>query len=136
MSLKSRGSVGDMASAGICILAMAVLMQSYMVHMSLVQKRMAVGALARKYILRMETVGYLTEEDRHALVAGLEEMEISRIDLEGTTMYRVEYGTPIYLCVKGVITEKSIWTGGAYLQNTLEEKEFAFEERCMSTAKN
>ncbi len=104
---------------GICILAMTVVMLSYMKNVSLLQQKTEVGQLARKYILRMETVGYLQPDDKNALWQELDTMGVTEINLEGTTMHVAAYGSPITLCICGKL-----------------EGNYAFEEKRVSTAKN
>lgn len=116
---KERGNVADIMVSGICILAMTVVMLSYMGSVSLLNQKAAVGQLARKYILRMESVGYLTERDRIMLCQELDTAGVTEITLEGTTQHEVVYGTPITLQIGGKL-----------------KGEYAFEERRVSTAKN
>lgn len=116
---KERGSAADIMVSGLCILAMTVVMLSYMESVSLLNQKAFVGQLARKYILRMETVGYLTERDRIMLCQELETAGVSEVILEGTTLHEVVYGAPITLQIGGKL-----------------KGEYAFEERRVSTAKN
>lgn len=116
---KQTGSVADLMTAGICMLAMTVIMLSYMESVSLIHQKAEVSQYARKYILRMETVGYLTTDDRTMLCQELESLGVTEIDLTGTTVSEVPYGTYITLHMKGKLK-------GAY----------AFEEKRVSTAKN
>lgn len=111
--------MADLLSAGLCILAMTVVMLSYMDNVSLLHQKAEVGQVARKYILRMETVGYLTPSDRTALQQELTSLGVTEIDLEGTTLYEMSYGSPITLEIGGKL-----------------KGEYAFEEKRVSTAKN
>ncbi len=104
---------------GICILAMTVVMLSYMESVELIHQKTEIGQLARKYILRMETVGYLTSADRTALCQELNGMGVTEINLEGTTLHEVNYGTQIILQINGKL-----------------EGKYVFEEKRASTAKN
>lgn len=106
-------------SAGICMLAMTVLMLSYMDNVWLIHQKTEVSQIARQYILKMETVGYLTEEDRIRLSQELSGAGVTQLELEGTTMWPVEYGDIITLEIKGKL-----------------EGEYDFEERRISTAKH
>lgn len=115
---QERGSIGEMMSACVCMLAMTALMAAYMDSAGLVFQKAAVGQLARKYILKMETVGELTEADRAALLTELEELGVTEAALGGTEE-RVSYGEPIELRISGML-------GG----------EYGFEEKRVSTAKN
>lgn len=116
---RERGNAADLMSTGICILSMTIVMLSYMGSVSLIHEKTAVSQLARKYILRMETVGFLTETDRITLCQELDTIGVSEITLDGTTLKEVPYGTPIALQISGKLK------GG-----------YSFEERRVSTAKN
>ena len=105
-------------AACLCMLAMTVLMLSYMDNVNLIFQKAAVGEIARKYILRMETVGGLTEADRTALLQELDELGVTEDTLEGTSG-RADYGESVELHIRGKL-----------------EGEYEFEEKRVSTAKN
>ena len=113
------GSIGDLLSVLLCILAMTIVMTTFLSLVQLVNQKTMVGQLARNYVLRMETVGYLRAEDEAALRQELEGYGITEISLEGTTRTPVTYGAEITLRIAGKI-------GG----------EHAFEEKRVSTAKH
>lgn len=116
---KQSGSVGDLMITGICILAMTAVMLAYVDSVSLLKQKDDVGQLARRYILRMETVGYLTAGDRTLLTADLEAAGVTEIDYTGTTLSPVTYGEMIALEIKGKL-----------------EGKYDFTEKRISTAKN
>ncbi|MDE6924875.1 MAG: hypothetical protein K2P59_06375 [Acetatifactor sp.] len=116
---QERGSIGDIMAAGICMLAMTVLMLSYLANVRLIHQKTEVSQIARQYILKMETVGYLTEEDRIRLGRELEVVGVTELELTGTTMTPVTYGDIITLEIRGRL-----------------EGEYDFEEKRISTAKN
>lgn len=116
---KCRGNIGDLLTVGICVLAMTVVMMSYMENVSLIQQKAQVNQIARRYILRMETVGYLNTSDRVLLCRELEEAGVTELELEGTTLREVNYGELITLRIRGRLE-------GAY----------EFEEKRVSTAKH
>lgn len=116
---KSRGNVGDIMTMGLCILGMTAVMGTYLDYMELIQQKTYVGQLARNYILRMETVGGLEQEDRIMLEQELADMGITEIDLTGTTFGETGYGERIALNIKGKL-----------------KGEYDFEECRVSTAKN
>ena len=105
---REEGSIGDLMAAGLCMLAMTVVMLSYLESARMIQQKTAAGQIARKYILRMETVGTLTDADRAALWGG--------ITLDGTTTWQVDYGEPVVLQIQGTLgsgyefTEKRVST--------------------------
>ncbi len=116
---KRKGNVGDILSAGICILAMTVVMLAYLNSVQLLQQKSMVGQLARKYILRMETVGCLTAADKTSLCQELEDLGVTEINLEGSTVNAVLYGEAITLKIRGKLKEA-----------------YVFEETRVSTAKH
>lgn len=116
---QEKGSIGDIMAAGICMLAMTVLMLSYMDQVWLIHQKTEVSQIARQYILKMETVGYLEEADRIRLSRELDSAGVTELELAGTTMTPVTYGDVIVLEIRGKL-------GG----------EYDFEEKRVSTAKH
>lgn len=112
------GSVGDFMAACICMLMMSALLFSYMDSIRLIDRKTEINQIARKYILKMETVGMLTEPDRSALLEELSAAGASEVRLDGTTAHRVGYGSAIVLHISGKL-------GGTY----------EFDEERVSTAK-
>lgn len=117
--LRQEGSVGDLLSALLCILTMITVMVAFLDCVALVNKKTIVGQTARNYVLKMETVGYLTDADEQALRTELAEQGITELNLDGTTRAPVTYGTEVRLRITGRI-------GG----------EHYFEEERVSTAKH
>ncbi|MBQ8119115.1 MAG: hypothetical protein IJ147_13820 [Lachnospiraceae bacterium] len=115
---KEPGTVANIMVTGIFILSMTVLMIAFLDDMHLIQQKMEVNQIIRRYILRMETTGYLDDADRAGLLTELSEQEVAEIDLGGTTIDQVGYGERIVLEVSGKL-------GGQY----------AFWEKKSSTAK-
>lgn len=116
---KEKGNIGDLLATGFCILAMTAIMFIYMDNVSLIGQKMEVSQIARKYILRMETVGLLTDEDRAELCAELAAAGVTKLRLDGTTFAQVGYGEPVVLQMQGNLKE-----------------DYAFTEKRVSTAKH
>ncbi|MCR5756094.1 MAG: hypothetical protein K6G30_14945 [Acetatifactor sp.] len=104
------GSVGDLAGSCLCILGMTIVMFSYLHTVALLQEKLMVSQVARKYILRMETVGYLTPADKTEMRCELENIGVTDICLDGTTMVNVPYGSAIQLKIAGKLGEKYDFT--------------------------
>lgn len=100
------GNIADIMVTGIFVLAMSVVMLSFLNNMKLIQQKAEVDQLARRYILRMETVGGLLSEDRVALEEELKACGVQNIDLDGTTMEPPGYGAKIELCIRGILGGK------------------------------
>lgn len=117
--IKEKGNIGDLLATGFCILAMTAIMFTYLDSVSLIEQKMEVSQIARKYILRMETVGMLTDEDRTELCAELAAAGVTGLRLDGTTFAQAGYGEPIILQLQGNLKE-----------------DYAFTEKRVSTAKH
>lgn len=87
----------------LCVLAMTSIMVSFMHSTKLIHNRHEVTQLARQYVLRMETVGYLTEKDSQSLRKDLKNLGISDISFAGSTMMPMGYGTMIHLQISGTM---------------------------------
>ncbi len=116
---RERGDIGDLLATGLCILAMTAIMFTYMDSVSLIAQKMEVSQIARKYILRMETVGMLTDEDRADLCEELAAAGVTGLRLDGTTFAQAGYGQPIILQLQGSLKE-----------------DYGFTEKRVSTAKH
>ena len=71
----------------------------------LIAKKAEVGQLARCYLLKMETVGYLAAQDQTQLTAELEKLGITGIDYEGSTLNPAGYGNDVVLQIHGRLGE-------------------------------
>ena len=116
---RGKGNIGDLLTTGLCVLAMLAVMMACFDSMELLNRKAEVSQLARKYILRMETVGCLLQEDLTVLTMELEALGVTDINYEGTTVNAVSYGHPIALEIRGKL-----------------KGEYAFAEKRVSTAKN
>ena len=56
-----------------------------------------VKQIARKYMLTMETMGYLDPPNQTTLVQELSDLQVTDIDLTGSTMSDAGYGNAVYL---------------------------------------
>ncbi len=136
MTGKSKGNVLDFLSIMITILAMSILVMAYLECTDLMMKKLEIGQISRKYILKMETEGYLREQDRVNLLKELKNVGMSAVDLSGTTLQPVTYGDAIYLKIQGNIAGKVIGTSEDMWRSGFGSAVFRVEEEKMSTAKN
>lgn len=132
---REEGSAAELLTTGILVLAMTVLMASYLESVQMLSQKEEVNQLARKYILRMETVGYLTGEDRTSLERELARIGVIGIDLSGTTMSEAGYGNVIRLSIQGSLPGKSFVTEGGGMGSPFQNKLYPFQEIRTSTAK-
>lgn len=77
---------------------MIVILTSWVVN---IENKNNIDLIARKYLLQMETEGYLTEEGKQSMLNELVENKMTNISLFGTSMSQVGYGNTIELHLKG-----------------------------------
>ena len=99
-------------------------------------KKLEISQLSRQYILKMETEGYLTEENRQALIQELQKVGLQEIDLSGTTLQPVSYGDTILLNIRGTIRARTVGEGEDIWNVGFSAEKTPVEEKLMSTAKN
>jgi hypothetical protein len=116
---KEEGNAGDFMAVCLCMLALTVVMLSYVDSVRLVGEKTQISQLARKYILKMETEGRLTDADRTTLCQELESLGVTGVDLGGSTLEKAGYGEAIVLVIRGRLRDG-----------------YEFEEKRVSVAKH
>ena len=99
--LLSPGSVGDVMPMCIFVICIAFVMISFADCVRLINVKSSVSQISRQYILRMETYGYLTDNDRQGLMRSLSETGLTGVSLAGTDTSEVGYGNEIKLYIDG-----------------------------------
>ena len=69
-----------------------------------IRKREEINQIARAYLLEMETLGYMPNDQKIQLQGRLEECGVSDISFSGTTLSAVEYGKMIHLVISGTMS--------------------------------
>lgn len=136
MGGKQEGSVLDFLSVCICILAMSIVVTAYFYCSDLLLRKGQVSQVARCYILKMETLGCLTESDKNQMLAELQNIGLQGIDLTGSTMNPVEYGDSVILHIRGKIQGRMWGENHDMFQSIFTVREVPVEETRMSTAKH
>lgn len=136
MGRKREGSTLDFLSVCICILAMSIVVTAYFYCSDLLLRKGQVSQVARCYILKMETVGCLTEGDKNRMLAELQNIGLQGIDLTGSTMNPVEYGDSVILHIRGKIQGKMWGENHDLFRSIFTIREVPVEETRMSTAKH
>lgn len=117
----------------ICIMAMALICLYNISSTGILNSKSDVNMIMRKYIIRMESNGYLTADDESELMEELKDVGMTNIDISGTTLSEVEYGETVYLYVKGDISKRVISLGD--IKNGVwQEKDIHIEESLSSTS--
>ena len=120
---------------GIAVISISIVVFVALGVMDLMNTKMEVSQIARKYILIMETKGCLLEEAKKEMLNELGQIGLKDIDITGTTLQPVGYGENIILNIKGNVpglqtSVSNIWT------TIFEIEEYEVREKRMSTAKN
>lgn len=126
----------DFLTILITIMAMAILVTVYLECTNLLMKKMELGQISRKYILKMETEGYLTEDNEDQLLWELHRAGVRSVDISGTTLAPVAYGDTIVLKIRGNVEGRIVGNGNELWSKGVASGLFAVEEEKMSTAKN
>lgn len=109
---KKSGSMMKMIPVLLAMAAMTAITVMYLTYMSDYDKRESADQIAREYILRMETQGYLSEEMKNNLISDLGDIGVKSINLQGTTMSKAAYGDEIVLMINAdVETEEYVFEG-------------------------
>lgn len=85
----------------LAVVVVAVIGVVFTSWMSNLDKKDQIDMIAREYILRMETKGYLDTCDEAELYQDLQNAGMQEIRLEGTNRTPVGYGNQITLDIKG-----------------------------------
>lgn len=134
---KRRGNILDALSALIAIVACAILVTAFLSILRVITYKEEVRQLARSFLLKMETVGYLTDADRAELVRQLTQKQLTDIDLTGTTTADAGYGQDIVLSVKAAVPTGALDTSsGDLFSFVFAQTEWPIDICLQSTAKN
>lgn len=133
---KEQGNVLDFLTILLTVTAMSIVVTVYLECTGLLMKKLEVSQISRKYILKMETEGYLTEGTENALLSELQRAGVRSVDISGTTVTPVAYGDTIVLKIQGKVEGRIMGTGDEIWSKGLVSNFFTVEEEKMSTAKN
>lgn len=100
--VKKNEGFGDMVASLIVLVALSIIVLVYVGSIGDIQTKISVDQIARKYILRMETTGTLTTEDRAACIAELKNIGAIKDDsIQITTNpATASYGQSISLTIE------------------------------------
>ena len=119
---------------GFLLIFTLVVMITSFSEFSNVKQRQALYMTTREYLLKMETKGYLTAADRTDLIYDLGTEGLTEVDLTGTTLSQVPYGSSICLSVSGKLTENAV--DGNWTEATKTTEARVYHDKLYSTAKH
>lgn len=100
---KKDGSMMKLLPILLAMAAVAAITAIYMTYMSDYDKRELADQIAREYILKMETQGYLSEDMKNSLISELGDAGFVGINLQGTTVSKAEYGEEVVLMINAFL---------------------------------
>ena len=134
---KRKGNVVDILPSIVMILASILLIGSFINLYGVLTVNEEVKQLSRKYMLTMETMGYLDGVNQTQLEHELSALNVTDIDLSGSTMSDVGYGNTIVLNISCRLPLESLnMVGSDMLAYFFEDGSVSVSNRRMSTAKN
>ena len=134
---KRKGNVVDILPSIVMILAAILLIAVFINLYGVLTVNEEVKQLSRKYMLTMETMGYLDGANRTQLEHELSALRVTDIDLSGSTMSDAGYGNTIVLNISCRLPVENLnMAGSNMLACFFEEGSVPVNSRRMSTAKN
>ena len=101
MNKKDDGSFISIGPVIVTIIFIGMLLIGFTSWMTNIDRKTQLDSIARKYILAMETTGYLTADQESALEVELNEHGLNNVVFSGTTKAQQEYGEEIILSISG-----------------------------------
>lgn len=135
MKKKDKGMIDHFLPAILTMLFLLLIWFGFTTLTGNIDRSTEIHQVARRYMLRMESDGYLTPENKNMLVKELEALGVKNINLNGTNLQDVGYGNKIRLCIKGMATIKTLELQDI-LSAKLVLKEVPLEINKTSIAKN
>lgn len=136
MMKKRKGSVVDILPSMIMVIAAVILITVFFGLYQILSLNEDVKQISRKYMLTMETMGYLDAASRTSLMQDLSDLQVTDIDLTGSTMTDAGYGNAVYLQITCKLPiEQLNMDGNDMLRFFFEDGTIPIRVRRMSTAK-
>ena len=143
---KTKGELDNMLGTVVFILVIAIILFSFINYNNAISKKQKINLIARQYLLRMETVGYLSSDDMEAMAQELSEMgfygnpekgntePVGNGNFSGTTINRVGYGNEIIVAFT-VYTDDWVLADGNIFSPKYELERYPITIEYKSTSK-
>lgn len=132
-SVKHSGSLMKMLPILLGMATLAVLSLMFFSYTEDMDKRETADQIARQYILKMETVGLLTNEDKYNMLEELKKTGFVDINLTGTTLKKAGYGKEITLVINANLPVIRYLTSSSQVQKNEQTESISITRK--STAK-
>ncbi|ERI90705.1 hypothetical protein HMPREF1982_03743 [Clostridiales bacterium oral taxon 876 str. F0540] len=96
---KKKGEIDQYVIIVLGILSFFIITIASLNYVGSTDKYITANQIARKYVLKIESKGYLTPENAAKLRSELTNQGFSNIDLTGTTMSEVKNGEDVFLFI-------------------------------------
>lgn len=134
---KAKGSYADGLISLIFIIALLIVVQEFVYMFKTLEVKEEIRQYARSCMLEMETIGYLSTESKSKLLQNLSDLQVTEVDLGGTTVTNVGYGNEIHLCIHCKIPMNKLNpSGNNFFSFSFGEERVDVSVTMMSTAKN
>lgn len=133
---KEKGTAADMLAAGLVILIVVFVLLFFMGFSKSIQLRLSYDNIAKKYLYRMESTGYLSAADIAALNSDIKNTG-GRVISNESTFSRVRYGGTVTLdiCIEFPNPVLEFLNKDNYFVNLLVEDVQTYHIRWEATAK-
>lgn len=132
---KDQGSMIEFVYVMVTLVVVCIICIIMMNWYSNLDKKTKIEMIGREYILRMESVGYLGEEEQANLLNDLTEQGLIDISLTGTTKDHVNYGDKILLNISGSLEIRTFQLEN-WMHVAKDSKKIPVKIHKSSTAKN
>ena len=134
MKKKDEGIIDQALGILLTMIFVVILVLGCMYYSNWITTKNNNDATCRKYMLKMESDGYLDNKNKSELIRDLNNLGVTNIDLSGTTQTETTYGSQVILRVKGTINLEGIRLGaGSTIKHTVS---FPLDIRKESISKN
>lgn len=102
---------------------------------TILNQKININQTSRRYLLKMETTGYLTDSERLSLISELNRLGVTNVSLIGTSFQDVGYGNDVILEFTGKLHYKEVKLLSLFEAEEVKGTE-SIRQRIVSTAKN
>lgn len=133
---KKKKAIGNMLTCLICLVVMFAVVYFAVYVGSFMRVGIEKSRIERRFMLQMETDGYLSPSVKDKLIEELARIGVSDVSLDGTTMVPAGYGNDVILSVTGRLNIALITGMSSHMTWIYGGSSVDFRIYQISTAKN
>ncbi len=119
---KKKGYVGEMFASLVIIAFCIIALITGINYVDMVKDYAVANQISRKFILRMETVGYLRIEDADRLLVEMKDAGFKNVSLNGSTNTKQEFGEDVILNISFLQSGKETVRSGSGFSTVNSDK--------------